>query len=199
MARFVAERCPLAAPLSLYAFLIGLALSALFHSASHRLNTTSSSFSSDILWREGEVDVRRDGNVEGALFLGLISRGHDDVAVWVAIQHKLLVVEAPRHELQRIFIQYVVFRWLNVSRVNIETDHGSHEGHSDLFLPGLLWPAERNFDRGGLTSLELEEELRVIQPSERISLRLKLLVVEMATTRTPLLPGGGEHDVAAVS
>ena len=170
-----------------------------FHSASHRLNTTSSSNSSDILWREGEVNVRRDGNVEGALFVGLISRGHDDVAVWVAIQHKLLVVEAPRHELQRIFIQYVVFRWLNVSRVNIETDHGSHEGHSDLFLPGLLWPAQRNFDRGGLASLKLEKELRVLQPGESIRLRLKLLVVEMATTRTPLLPGGGEHDVAAVS
>ena len=162
------------------------------------LYTTSSS-SSDILRLEGEVNIRRDGNVEGALFVGLISRGHDDVAIRIAIQHELLIVEAPRHELQRIFIQYVVFRWLNVSRVYIETDHGSHKGHSNLFLPGLLWPAQRNFDRSRLPRLKLEEELRVLQPGESIRLRLKLLVIEMATTCAPLLPGGGEHDVAAVS
>ena len=161
-----------------------------------RLYTTSSS---DILRREGEVNIRRDGNVEGALFLGLISRRHDDVAIRIAIEHKLLVVEAPRHELQRIFIQYVVFRGLNVSRVYVETDHGSNESHSDLFLPGLLWPAQRNFDRSRLPRLKLEEELRVLQPGESIRLRLKLLVVEMATTCTTLFPRGGEHDVAAVS
>jgi len=151
------------------------------------------------LWREGEVNVCGDGNVEGALFVGLISRGHDDVAVGVAVQHKLLVVEAPRHELQRIFIQYVVFRWLNGSRVYIETDHGSHEGHSDLFLPGLFRPAQRDLDRGRLASLELEEELRVLQPGECVRPRLELLIVQMATTCTPLLPAGGEHDIAAVS
>ena len=126
----------------------------------HRLYTISSS--SDILRREGEVNIRRDGNVEGALFAGLISRGHDDVAIRIAIEHKLLVVEAPRHKLQSFSIQNVVFRWLNVSRVYVETDHGSNKSHSDLFLPGLLWPAESNFDRGRLPSLELEEELRVL-------------------------------------
>jgi hypothetical protein len=54
------------------------------------------------------------------------------------------------------------------------------------------------FDRGRLTSLELEEELRVVVPGELIRLRLELLVVEMATTCATLLPLGGEHDVAAV-
>ena len=80
---------------------------------------------SDVLLCQREVNVRTHGNVERALLVGLVGRRHDDVPVGVPIQHELLKVLAPRNELQRIFIQYVVFRWLDVSRVNIETDHGA--------------------------------------------------------------------------
>jgi hypothetical protein len=84
---------------------------------------------------------------------------------------------APRHELQTILINYVVFRWLNVGRVYIETNHGSDKGHSDLFLPGLFGPAECDFDLSRLPRYKLEKEFRVLAPSHRVLLLLKFLVV----------------------
>lgn len=101
---------------------------------------------SDVLLNQREVDVRRDRNVERSLLVRLVSRRHDEVAVRVAIKPQLLGVLAPGHELQILLINGVVFCWLNVSRVYIETNHGSDESHSDLFLPGPFGPAERDLN-----------------------------------------------------
>ena len=155
---------------------------------------------SDVLLNEREVNVGADGDVEGALLVGLVGSGHNDVPVWVSIQHELLKVLAPRNELQRIFIQYVVFRWLDVSRVDVETNHGSNKSHSDLFLPGLLGPAESNFDCCRIPCLKFEQELGVLHPGARVYIVFKLLVVEMATSSTALrLPLRGKDDILAIS
>ena len=155
---------------------------------------------SDVLLNQREVNVGADGDVEGALLVGLVGSGHNDVPVRVSIQHELLKVLAPRNELQRIFIQYVVFRWLDVSRVDVETNHGSDKSHSDLFLPGLLRPAESNFDCCRVPSLKLEEELGVLHPSALVNIVFKLFVVEMAASSTALrLPLRGENDILAIS
>ena len=137
-----------------------------------------------------EVNVRTHGNVEWAQFVGFVSRRHNDVPVGVPVQLELLVVKAPRNELQRIFIQYVVFRWLNVSRVDVETNHGPNKSLTNLFLPSLLRPAESDFDCRSFSGLKLEKELGVLHPSARVCLVLKLLVIEMATTGASFLPLG---------
>jgi len=67
-----------------------------------------------------------------------------------------------------------------------------------LFLPGFLRPAQSNFDGGRLTGLQVEEELGVLDPGERVRLLLELLVVEMAATGSAFLPLGGQHDVSAI-
>ena len=153
---------------------------------------------SDIVLNEGEVNIGGDRDVEGSLLVGFVGGGHDDVAIGVSIEPQLLRVEAPRHELQVLLINRVVFCWLNVSRVYIETDHGSNESHSDLFLPGLFRSAECNLDESLVACHKFEEELRVLEPGHSVLFLLKLLVVEMAATRATLLPLGCEHDVTAV-
>ena len=112
-----------------------------------------------------EVNIRTHGNVERALLVGLVRRRHNDVPIWSTIQLELLGVKAPRDELQSIFVEYVVFSGLNVSRVDVETDHGTNEGHADLFLPGLLGPAKSDFNSCGGLGLQLEKELGVLHPS----------------------------------
>ena len=108
-----------------------------------------------LLRLKSEINVCGNGDVERAQLVGLISCGHNKVALGVAVQNELFVVLAPRHELQRIFIQYVVFRRLELSRVHIESNHGTDKGHADLFLPGLLRPAECDFDGGRILRLQL--------------------------------------------
>ena len=115
------------------------------------------------------------------------------------VQHELLVILAPRDELQRVFIQYVVFRRLNVSRVYIETNHGADEGHADLFLPGLFRSAEGDFNCGGFACLQLEQELGVLHPGAGVRLVFKFFVVEVAPASATFLPLRAQHDVLAVS
>jgi hypothetical protein len=72
-----------------------------------------------------EVNVSGDRDVKGSELVWLIGRGHNNVAIGVAVQLELLCVEAPRHELQ-IFILKIVFSWLGLGWVYIETNHGSN-------------------------------------------------------------------------
>ena len=69
-----------------------------------------------------------------------------------------------------------------------------------MFLPGLLRPAESNFDSCRVPSLKLEEELGVLHPSALVNIVFKLFVVEMAASSTALrLPLRGENDIFAIS
>ena len=137
---------------------------------------------------QGEIDVCGDGDVEGSELVGLIGRRHNQVAVGVSIEDQLLAVEAPRNELKRVFIQYVVFSRLDLGWVYIETYHGADERHADLFLPGFFGPAECDLDGGRLARLELEQELGILHPGEGIRLLLELLVVQVAASGAALVP-----------
>ena len=147
---------------------------------------------------KSEIDVGRDGDVEGAELVWLVSSRHDHVTICVAVQNELFVVLAPRHEFKRVLIDHGVLRRLNLIRVYIEANHGADQRHADLLLPGLLWPAKRNFDGRSLISYEFEQELGVLHPGEGVRLLLVLLVVEVAASSVALFPSRGKHDISAI-
>ena len=133
------------------------------------------------------------------MFVGLVGRGHDAVAFGVAIEHELLVVLAPRHELEGVPVDDVVFGGHFVGLVYIETNHGTDKRHADLFLPSFFRSAQGNFDGGRLICHEFQQELRVLMPREGIRLLFELLVVEMAASSRPLFPSRCQDDVTTVS